>query len=167
MGLEISVQASKDFLRIDKWDTNRANRLGEFVMDKKILQRDSRLIAELIANSITENIHKGKRYDTGGSVAALKASTIARKKRMKRANPSRVFLDSGKLFVDVIVKKIGRMFVIKLSDRKYKSGVSVAEVGEYLQLGNTNMKARPFFGINKKNLEIIVKKVFRNSRILK
>jgi len=160
MSLEIKVQASKDYLRVDKYDNNRSSRLSESIASKKILQRDAELIAELIANSITNNIHKGKRYDTGGNVAPLKASTIKRKKS------SRVFLDTGKLFTDVIVKKYGRGFVIKLSDRKYKGGKTVAEIGAYLQEGNENMKARPFFGINKKNLNTIVRKVLGNTRSL-
>ena len=170
MSLEIKVQASKDYLRVDKYDNNRSSRISESIASKKILQRDAELIAELIANSITNNIHKGKRYDTGGPVAALKKSTRDRK------GHSRVFLDTGKLFTDVIVKKYGRGFIVKLSDRKYpskskKPGASsktktVAEIGAYLQEGNANMKARPFFGINKKNLNTIVRKVLGTTRSL-
>ena len=60
-----------------------------------------------------------------------------------------MFLDTGKLFTDVIVKKYSGGFVIKLSDRKYKGGKTVAEIGALAGEGNKDMKARPFSGLIK------------------
>jgi len=38
--LEIKVQASKDYLRIDTYDEKKAARLGEAIAGKNILQRE-------------------------------------------------------------------------------------------------------------------------------
>lgn len=153
-GLSIKVQASNDYLRIDKYSDGRGQRYAELIASNKILQRQTKEIADMIRSSIEENLIKGKRFDTGGKVAKLKPSTI------KRKGHSRVFDDKGKLLRSVKVKKVGRGYVIYI-------GGDRAEIMKFLQEGNPKMAARPAFGINKTNLNKIVREVIGKTRQLK
>ena len=148
-GLRISLQASKDYLRIDKLDNNKISRISEKVYPEKILQRDVKAIADLVKNDIENNLKKGLKY-TGGKVAPLKKSTIARK------GHSRVFLETGKLFNSIKVSKVGSAYVVGVKENR-------ADIMKYLQEGDPGrMKARPAFGITKTKLKTFVDKVLRN-----
>lgn len=153
-GLSIKVEASNDYLRIDKYSDGRGQRYAELIASNKILQRQSKEIAEMIRLSIEENLIKGKRFDTGGKVAKLKPSTI------KRKGHSRVFDDKGKLLRSVKVKKVGRGYLIYI-------GGDRAEIMKFLQEGNPKMAARPAFGINRTKLQQIIKDVIGKTRKLK
>lgn len=109
---------------------------------KRIQNNIAKDYAELIQSSITANLKKGMKY-TGGAVAKLRPATI------KRKGHSRVFLETGKLFKGVIVQKTAGGYVVKMSKARYKGGETVESVSGYLQEGNPNMKARPFFGLKK------------------
>jgi hypothetical protein len=147
-GLQISVQASKDYLRIDKIDNNKISRIAEKVYPDKILQRDVKAIAELVRQDIENNLKKGIKY-TGGKVAPLRPATI------KRKGHSRVFLETGKLFRSIQVKKVGSAYVVGVKEDR-------ADIMKYLQEGDSGrMKPRPAFGITKKKLNEFVTKVFK------
>jgi hypothetical protein len=153
-GLQIKVQASNDYLRIDKYTNGKGVRFTEQIASNKILQRQAKEIADLIRLSIEENLIKGKRFDTGGKVAKLKASTI------KRKGHSRVFDDTGLLLRSVKVKKLGRGYLIFIGGKR-------AEIMKYLQEGSPKMAARPAFGINKTKLQQIIKDVIGKTKKLK
>ena len=147
-GLRISLQASKDYLRVDKLDENKVSRIAEKVYPEKILQRDVKAIAELVKKDIENNLKKGIKY-TGGKVAPLKKSTI------KRKGHSRVFLDKGLLFKSIEVKKVGGAFVVGVKEER-------SDIMKYLQDGDPGrMKARPAFGITKKKLGTFVDAVLK------
>jgi phage gpG-like protein len=173
--LEIKVQASKDYLRIDTYDEKKAARLGEAIAGKNILQREVKMIADMIRESIIQNLRQGKRYDTRANVKELALRTRLRK------GHGQPFFETGRLFKGVLLKKVGRGYVIYLSNKRYpkkpieigghpgyRRGKSrqptVADVGKYLQEGHSNLPARPFFGINKKNLKLIIKQVLGKTR---
>lgn len=147
-GLRISIQASKDYLRIDKINDNNISRIAEKVYPDKILQRDVKAIAELVKKDIENNLKKGIKY-TGGKVAPLKKSTI------KRKGHSRVFLDKGLLFKAINVKKVGSAYVVGVSENR-------SDIMKYLQEGNPGvMKPRPAFGITKTKLSLFIDKVLK------
>ncbi len=147
-GLQISVQASKDYLRVDKLVDNTTSRIAEKVYPDKILQRDVKAIADLIKNDIENNLKKGIKY-TGGKVAPLRPATI------KRKGHSRVFLETGKLFKSIQVKKVGSAYVVGVKEDR-------SDIMKYLQEGTPGkMKARPAFGITKAKLNQFVNKVLK------
>ena len=149
--LQIKLRSSGDFFRADNFASG-SSRLLEKIFPQKILQRQTKEVAEQVAESIRQNLYKGRKY-TGGKVAPLKRSTI------KRKGHSRVFLDTGKLFNEVIVKKIGTSFVVQIKDDR-------SAIAEYLQEGvSGRMKARPFFGITRANLRKIIAEVFANRKL--
>jgi len=150
--LRISIQASKDYLRVDKIDGNSISRISGGILPNKILQRDVKAIAELVRKDIENNLKKGIKY-TGGKVAPLKPATI------KRKGHSRVFLETGKLFKSVETKKVGSAYVVGIKPER-------SEIMGYLQEGNEKMKARPAFGITKKKLNEFVTKVLKNSKTI-
>ncbi len=165
-GLQIKVQASNDYLRIDKYTDGKGLRYLENIASNKILQRQAKEIGELIRLSIEENLIKGKRFDTGGKVAKLKPSTI------KKKGHSRVFDDTGKLLKSVKLKKLGRGYVIFIDGvrtvgKKKKHTISNAEIMKYLQEGSPKMAARPAFGINQSKLQKIIRSVIGKTKKLK
>ena len=124
-----------------KLSKNFEKRLG----DKGLLKRDVVEIAGMIRDKIEANIRNAKTF-TGRPVAPLKPSTIKRKKH------SRPLYETGKLASSVMVETKGSAAVVRLkADR--------AEIGGYLQVGRSDMKARPFFGITKKDLSMFTKSV--------
>jgi len=150
-GLQISVRASKDYLRVDKLNDNTVSRIAEKVYPDKILQRDVKAIAELVRADIENNLKKGLKY-TGGKVAPLKKSTIQRK------GHSRVFLETGKLFNSIQVKKVGSAYVVGVKPDR-------SDIMKYLQEGEPGkMKARPAFGITKAKLNLFVNKVLKGKK---
>ena len=64
------------------------------------------------------------------------------------------------------MKKSGKNYIIFMSDKKYrkrskgqKGTPTIAEVAGYLQAGNPNMRARPFFGMTKSKSELFFNKM--------
>lgn len=146
INLGISIKASSNYLRFDKVNNDAGKRISENILPQKILQRQVKAIAEDIKKDIDRNLRQGLKY-TGGKVAKLRPSTI------KRKGHSRVFLETGKLFNAIQVKKVGTSYYVTVKPNRL-------EIASYLQNGYSPNKLvpRPFFGTTKKRITELVKK---------
>jgi hypothetical protein len=122
-------------------------------------------MAEEIKTNIDRNLKQGLKY-TGGAVAPLSKTTIEIKKAKGRANPARVFVDSGVLVKSLRVVPIARGYSITFQKYKYpKTKTFVSEVAQWLNDGTPKMPARPFFGITELQFNAIVNKYVGERRI--
>lgn len=143
----VKITATQNLIKFDNIVGGKKTNVETVNTREVIKNKDAQLrkIADEIKKDINRNLRQGLRFDGRGKVAKLKKSTI------KRKGHSRVFLEKGILFKSVIVKKEAKGYLITLKDTR-------AEIGKYLQEGNENMAARPFFGVTKKRVNELTKK---------
>lgn len=160
LGISVSGRSrgkNNNYIRFDQLNKGKPTKIYDTQTTQKFLQSEMFNIAQAILRDINQNLSKGLRFDGKGKVRKLAKSTIERKKAKGRAEPERVFVDSGKLLGSVFIKKIGKSFVITFKNLKYPgSSITVPEVARLLNEGTDNMPARPFFGVTKKKLESYV-----------
>lgn len=146
INLGISIKASNNYIRFDAVNNDAGKRISEHILPDKILQSQVKAIAEDIKKDIDRNLRQGLKY-TGGKVAKLRPVTIQRK------GHSRVFLETGKLFNSVQVKKVGTSYYVTIKPNRL-------EIASYLQNGipENNLVPRPFFGVTKKRVTELTKK---------
>ena len=151
--MKIKISASKKFLKIDQVTANKSTAdaiRAELGLDKQVLLKELKQIADDIAMSIRKNISSGRKF-TGGRVARLAKSTI------KRKRSSVPLIETGRLLSGIIIKRKGDDYVVTLKDTIYpRSGTSLDKVATYLNYGTPRMPARPFFGISNSDAKKII-----------
>jgi len=165
MSLEIKISSSGKYLNVNSLGKNTNRQMIPKNLPEtnrkvqNVLVRMKKDLAEMIKADIENNIKRGVKY-TGGKVADLKKSTYERK------GFRRPLFETGQLLKGVKMKKSGKNYIISMSDKKYrkrskgqKSTPTIAEVAGYLQAGNSNMRARPFFGMTKSKSELFFNKM--------
>ncbi len=154
--MTIKVKATKKYLQVDnKTPATKETIKKDWKLDKKMLLKETKEIAEAIGRQVTTNIFDGKKY-TGGNVAKLRPATV------KKKGHGIPLLDTGKLRAGVVVKRDGDGFTIRMSNARYKGGDTVSNVATYLNEGSPKMVARPFFGVTEKQINKIVKNAFKD-----
>jgi len=186
--LQIKVEARKQYLRIDKFTGTSGDRIFNKQALNNFTQDQAKFIALKIKQHIEENLMQAKRFDTGQQVAKLAPATV------KRKGFKRPFLETGKLFESISIKKVGKGYAVYVLKRraeiaaalhfggvrkvKYKKsykakGKAILETKnkggriKELKPGTITLPARPFFGVNKKNLTEIVKSAMIEEKIRK
>ena len=154
--LKLEVKSSNKYIKVsgNKIELNKT--FAAKLSDKGLYKNDEKQIAKMVRDKISSNIIKGKRYDTGGNVAALKPSTI------KRKGFSKPLQDTGKLALGVMVDTTGDHPIVRMKDQTYKGGAKLQMVAAANNNGTDKIPARPFFGINKKDATIIVNSVLKD-----
>mgnify|MGYP003490617658 FL=1 len=165
MSLEIKISSTGKYLNVNSLGKNTNRQMIPKNLPEtnrkvqNVLVRMKKDLAEMIKADIENNIKRGVKY-TGGKVADLKKSTYERK------GFRRPLFETGQLLKGVKMKKSGKNYIISMSDTKYrkrykgqKSTPTIAEVAGYLQSGNSNMRARPFFGMTKSKSELFFNKM--------
>ncbi len=148
-----------NYVQFDELKDGKFKRVYDKQLAKEFTQAQMKAIAEDILKDINRNLAKGLRYKDGQKVKPLAPSTIKAKKAKGRSNPSRVFVDSGKLIGSAYIKKQGGLFLITFKNNKYpKSDATVPEVAKWLNEGTDRMPSRPFFGVTKKRLQELIDK---------
>jgi len=156
-----------NYVRFDELNDGKFTKIYDKQLAQDFTQAQMQAIAEEIKKDIERNLKLGLRFDGRGAVKPLAQSTIEAKKRKGRRNPSRVFVDSGKLIQSVKILKKGGSYTVTFKDLRYpKSDATVPEVAKYLNEGTNRMPARPFFGVTQKRIKELIDKyiVKKNKR---
>lgn len=132
---------------------------------RAIKRAEVKKFAESVMKFIETNIRKGIKY-TGGKVAPLKPATIEAKKRKGRAEPSRVFVDSGQLIKGLKLVTLGAGYSVGFKPYTYPdTNMKMDEVATYLNEGTKKMVARPFFGLTQKKFNELIDKAIGKERV--
>lgn len=170
--LEIRIDSRGSFINVDSLGKSTLSRsvIKDNIWNREIeslLVRMKKDYAELVMQDITNNLKRGLTYK-GGKAAALKKSTYTRK------GSRRVFYETGQLLGSVEMKKVGKGYRIQMSKKNHKGNklfkgkyskrkgsksIGIDKIAEYLQTGNSKMRARPFFGLTKSKANLFFQKL--------
>ena len=132
--------------------------------DKAVLLKQTKNIAEGIKDIIRNNIVKARRYDGRAKLTRLSKSTI------KRKGSARILIETAQLLNGIEVVKRSSSYIVKMSDKYYRvrkaknkgkygrKRIRISEVAQFLQSGTKRMPSRPFFGVQKKQMDGLINK---------
>jgi len=174
--LNIKITSTGGLLEVDGKGVKLNKNIEKKLSDKGILKKDLLTIGRLVRDQIASNIARGLRFDTKNPVVALSPKTIRRK------GFSKPLWETGRMVRSVIFESVGDGVVVRMSNAKYakrrdkngkvikskKPPPTIAQVAEWNSKGTPGsgkhppIPARPFFGINKKDMKKFSQIVFKD-----